>query len=173
MNKLEGLLDIAFDIIIFGSSVKGKVFPRDIDVVIIADSSKRKIILTRITELNLKNLDFEILSPESLRKNPSLSFSLYHEGISLKFGEISALFGLKSGVLYSYKLKGKTKSEKNRFILSLKQFIIDNKGVKFGSSNIFILTKFSSECEDFLKLWKVSYIPIKLFVPFSQFKKIR
>ena len=123
-NIIKDNKEEILDIVLFGSSVKGKENPKDIDLLIIY---KTKI----NSELNYKiKKEFEILDFETdlVAKNYSGLFessftareSYLSEGYSLlnkKF--IAGGFGFKPMVLFRYDIKNFNKSQRMRFYYSL------------------------------------------------------
>ena len=111
------------DILLFGSAVKGKEFPKDIDICIIF----RKEILDEIikdVKDKLKEFDVHISSltvDNFFLKPHSLTKTLLVEGKSI-FTNKSFIqnFGFSSYVLYSYDLSKLKASEKVRFVYLMK-----------------------------------------------------
>ena len=85
------------DIIIFGSAVKGKILPRDIDIAII---TKKEI------KVNISGFHISILKPEDFFvKVPSIVHTLLREGYSLKNEKsFSEVYNFSSRVLFKYDL---------------------------------------------------------------------
>ena len=145
------MLDDAIDIIVFGSYVKGRKFAKDIDIAIIVPESKKIEVLEKLPAV--RNLDIEVLSPDDLERNPLLAFSIFHEGVSLKFGSISKSLGLKPYALYVYSLRGKSKSEKNRFASALSKKRVE----RLAPGVMLVEVSKSSDVEEFLNYWKVPF----------------
>ena len=92
--------DKIFDIVLFGSAVKGKEFISDIDVAVIF-KVKDDFILTKIRSLGV-HADYVLL--DELYKE-SLWKTLIREGVSAVYGKsVSSVFGLKSFGLFTYNL---------------------------------------------------------------------
>ncbi len=105
-NKLKKYLkdkDI-IDIILFGSFVKGKQSPRDIDIAII---TKKDV------QINISGFHVSVLKPEDFFKSLSLINTLFREGYSLKNNKpFSELYKFSSRVLFVYELSGLKPSKK-------------------------------------------------------------
>lgn len=123
-RRLKGtdLSEIA-DILIFGSAVKGKEFPKDIDLCLVFRKKSLDETILNI-EKHLKGLPVHISSltiDNFFTKPRSLIKTLLIEGISL-FGNKPFIrnFGFSSHLLYSYNLSKLRASEKVRFVYLLK-----------------------------------------------------
>jgi len=125
------------DIFLFGSAVKGKEFPQDIDLCIIF---RKKIIDKTIADIEnkLKGLNVHIssLSIDNFFKKPHpLIKTLLIEGVSiLNKKPFAENFGFSAYSLYSYSLSKLKPSKKVRFIYLLK-----------GRNSIGIVKKFDGE----------------------------
>lgn len=123
-KKLNGInLEEIADIFLFGSAVKGKEFPRDIDICIVFRKKISNEIIKEI-ENKLKNFNIHISSlnvDNFFRKPHSLIKTLLVEGISIFNGNpFIQNFGFSSYVLYSYSLLKLKPSEKVKFVYLLK-----------------------------------------------------
>jgi len=125
LQKLKkSLLDIyrknkdkVFDIILFGSAVKGKEFVSDIDVAVVF-KVKEGGVLCKIRSLGL-HADYVLL--DELYKE-SLWKTLIREGVSVVYGKkISSVFGLNSYGLFTYNLtKIKRKARFSQVLMGYK-----------------------------------------------------
>ncbi|MDP1695478.1 MAG: nucleotidyltransferase domain-containing protein [archaeon] len=106
-TKLRSLLSNkeVIDIIVFGSVVKGKAIPRDIDIAII---SEEKI------DASIEGFHVSTLNPSDFFINPpSIATTLLREGYSLKNNKpFSEVLRFKSRILFIYNLNGLTPSKK-------------------------------------------------------------
>jgi predicted nucleotidyltransferase len=93
------------DIIVFGSTVKGKINPKDTDIAIITEKK---------LNINIENFHISIINPRELLVNPiSLSTTLLREGFSIKNNKpLAEALGFKSKMLYTYKLNNLNASKK-------------------------------------------------------------
>lgn len=165
-KKIKGMnLNEVEDIFVFGSAVKGKEFPSDIDLCIVF---KKEISQKTITELQkkLKKIDTHIsaLTIDDFFKKPhTLAKTLLVEGISI-FNKkpFAANFGFNSFALYSYDLSGLKPTDKVRFVQLLKgrkeEGIIKKLGGEWIANSCFLIpiTK-DNETQTILKKWAVPY----------------
>ena len=97
-NKLKKYLKDKeiLDIIVFGSAVKGKAFPGDIDIAVI----------TNKTSIEISGFHASILNPKDFFINPpSLIHTLLREGYSLKNKcSFSQIYKFSNKVLFKYEL---------------------------------------------------------------------
>ena len=99
-----------YDVVLFGSFVKGKSMPKDIDVAII--SEKKNFVL--------KGFHVSILSVSDFFKPLSLVNTLFREGYSLKKNKSFAeVYGFKNKCLFRYELKNLSASKKVRAVKAL------------------------------------------------------
>ena len=125
--KRDGVVDI----VLFGSFVKGKALPKDVDIVVIGE--KIKIEGFHVSYLSLE--DFLI-------KPPMLVKTILKEGYSLKYDKpFSARFGYLSRSLYKYDLKGMDASSKVKivnFLRGEKGLVIERKG-EWIANQVFVV----------------------------------
>ncbi len=170
--KNKGILDI----ILFGSLVRGKVKPNDVDVVIIFKNKADKNLEYKIKG-ELENY-FNNLSLISKTMNGLLhpSFdardSIFFEGISLLFNDkISERYGLSSLGMFKYSFKNWSQLEKTKFYYAL-----NGRGGKKGVLRILNCIKISDnlilaplekieEMKEFLESWEISYAYIPILLP--------
>ena len=166
---LRPLLPEVIDILVFGSSVKGKLFPRDVDVAVLVEEDQRQNVADRLRAMTLPpGFEVEFLTPASLEQNPLLALSLFHEGVSLKFGRFAEAVGLAPGCFYFYRLAGKTKSEKNRFLHALNRMVQDRKMFKMTAAVVFVPVDAVSEFDSFLAHWQVENSSVRVLLPRPQ-----
>lgn len=166
------------DIILFGSYVKGKEKPNDIDLLILYSPKTKDIIeinykIRKELEKVSKNIEVigkfysELFSSEFLARESILS-----EGFSLsnqKF--LSECFGYKNLILFKYYLKEMNKSERMRFYYSLygrgneKGLLEKNQSYKFSETVILAPLENSEVIKDFLEKWKIEYIEFPILIP--------
>jgi predicted nucleotidyltransferase len=126
-RRLRSFLDekLLVDIFLFGSALKGKRKPGDIDVIALfreKDFERIEDIIYSIKkscESEGIRLHIEPLTVDGMLSEPVYA-SILHEGFSIRHGRnVSQLMGLISATLFSYSLEGKTSSEKVRFSYAL------------------------------------------------------
>lgn len=147
------------DFILFGSNLKGKSRPRDLDIAIVVKGedidldtlSKIRSEVKRIIE----TVDTEIVSVQDLYLT-KFGFNILTEGYSVREGRfIYKTLDLKPFNIYHYSLKKLSKSKKPAFSRALKTLVKDKKGDKLGRGVVKVSKKNSGEIEDFLKDWDV------------------
>ena len=170
-NKEETILDI----IVFGSSVKGKEKPNDIDLLVLFKDKKDLDTSYKLKKLLEKNFSINI---EIVSKSYSGLFSpsfkareaIIAEGYSIiQSKKLSEGFGYNSLMLFRYSLKGFNKSQRMRFYYSLYGRTKDQKGIlkelkakKFLESVILCPIENTEKIKEFFDIWKISveYFPI-------------
>lgn len=158
-----------FDIVLYGSSVKSSVSPKDIDIAVIFKEGNLKERLSKIQEIKKKiktdkNIDIKgILLEELFQKEFFGRSGILLEGISLFDGKsIASKLSFQGVVIFMYNMKDKNHTQKVKFnyILSgrsdegvIKK--LDGKHISPGVVQIPI--KNSLEFEDVLKMHKINY----------------
>ncbi len=121
------------DIFVFGSSVKGKALPRDIDLLVVfQDTVPAEKLLDIEMKLRDTGYDAVCVSYNHLFKEEHLLSTVLFEGISMKAGSrVSSRAGFSSVVLFVYrhKLPGTQRVRFFRAIKSLKTAKFLGKGV--------------------------------------------
>jgi predicted nucleotidyltransferase len=179
MSKINGIIkenrDEILDIVLFGSSVKGKEKPRDIDLLVIYKSKIN-------TELNYKiKKEFEILgievdlvskSYEGLFNSSFLARESYlSEGYSLiqrKF--IADGLGFKPMALFRYDLRHFNKSQRMRFYYSLygrnaEGMLKKLRLYKFSERIILAPVEESEKVKEYLNSWNIKYLDVPILIP--------
>ncbi len=159
------------DVIIFGSSVRGKSTPRDIDLCIILHDHQEKKALDLIHSLSQKidkkgvKFQINILTEKTFFSGEnSLVKTLFQEGFSvIKNKPFATLYGLSSQSLLVYSLVGFSGSQRVRFhyllrgrsgqpgILSKLHSELVNDGV------ISVPTEYEDEWREIFQQWGVQY----------------
>ncbi len=125
------------DIIVFGSTIKGKSLPKDTDIAIITEKN---------TRISIPEFHVSILNLKDFFSNPpSLINTLLREGYSLKRNKFfSEIYGFTPRVIYNYKLTSLNLSTKVKIVNFLRGkskqqgLVQQNKG-KWLANNIFII----------------------------------
>ncbi len=159
-----------FDVILFGSFVRGKSLPNDIDLcILIKDSDEKKTLdlvdsLAQVLKYSKFKFQINILTSSDFTRGNSLAKTLLNEGFSVKKGKkFAEIFGFKNQSLFTYSLKNFNDSErvKLHYLLNgrsgARGILKEIKGCLIGKGAIIVPT----ENEDFLKevfdKWKVNY----------------
>jgi len=159
-----------FDIVLYGSSVKSKEEPRDIDILMvfkekslnerleIAHSFKQKI------KKKIKNPDVKTINLiELFDSNFSARQGIFTEGYSLIDNlPFSLKIGFRGFALFTYSLKNLSHNEKTRFTYSLigrndEGMIKKTNALPLGKGALIVPIEKSIMFEDFLNQWKVNY----------------
>lgn len=152
-NKLKEIIkrkDV-YDIVLFGSSVKGKTSHKDVDIAIISE-----------TEFNLVGFHISNFKPKDFfDRRITLLNTLFREGYSLKFDKsFSELYGFKNKVLFKYELKGLTPSKKVKIVNILKKELVKKNNGEWLANQVFFVPVFKD------------YLIEKFFLNFNvKFKK--
>jgi len=151
IRKLKELLKNKeiIDIIIFGSSTKGKARPQDIDLAVLV-KEKNQLIKLKIQK-SIPKADVILLSLEDLHK--SIFFTLVKEGYSVSKNDyLHNLYHTTPMKLFKYELKKLKPSQKVMFERALKNFMGIN---KLSNRVVLVPLQKSGEFEDFLKHWNI------------------
>lgn len=172
---IEPLLDDSIvDVFLFGSYVKNKSNPSDIDICIVF---KDKIGLNKVhlfeETLSQNNINSHIsflTVSQFFTKMHALSRTQMFEGISLINGESMAeRYGLKSLTMYSYNLNSLSSSDKVRFVYFIrgrnkKKGIIAQLNGKFLSKSCFVVpVQYDAEILQALEQWNIEFTRQKIF----------
>ena len=165
----EGLLDI----LLFGSVVKGKSKPEDIDILLLFSRKTNDKTISEI-ESAFKKLDYkaeitpttysDLLSPTFLPRDTIF------DSISLISGKVFAEgFGYKPFIIFKYSLKEFTNSQRVKFFYTLKgrygKGLLKEMGYRLGKDCFLIFSEKSEEFKRLLDSWKISYQEIETLIP--------
>jgi predicted nucleotidyltransferase len=161
-----------FDMVVYGSFVKSKEEPNDVDVVIIFFNEKLNEMLTIAQEFKskirdrIKNPDVKTINLyELFDRNFLARTGIFTEGYSLLGKEpFPKKMGFDGYVIFSYSLKKLNHNEKTKFTYALigrnkfQKGILENlNALVLGKGAVAIPVENSIFFEDFLKNWKVEY----------------
>ncbi len=134
------------DILIFGSSVKGKIKTKDLDLAILI---KSEININEEIRNIFDKVDINYFKISNY-DNP-LWITLIKEGYSVKHNAyLHEVYRIKPSKLFKYSLKELTNSKKVMFERAIKKFKFIN---KLSNRVVLVPINHSGEFEDFLKLW--------------------
>ena len=155
--KLRNLLRTykeVYDFIIFGSAVKDKLEPRDIDIAIVTEAKKTGLVGEIGLELDkFGKIDLEILNPKEMYAH-KLYYKILLEGFSIKFNKfLNKIMDMKPMSLYSYDLKGMEQTEKAQFNKGLRNVLKETNGKHIGRGALLIPENKTGNLEDFLRRW--------------------
>jgi predicted nucleotidyltransferase len=158
------------DIIIYGSAIRGKDKPKDIDIIIIFDKIEkndyfdipyefRKTLEKHGLKADVKGIYLkEILDTRFLARS-----AILYEGFSLiKNDFFGHLLGFENRSIFIYSLKNLTQSQKIRFLYALNgrgvEGILDQlEGRHIGAGIIFIPIKNAEKFKEFLESWNLEF----------------
>lgn len=146
------------DFIVFGSLVKGKYAPKDIDIALVV--GKKNISLTGEAKEqlgNFSNLDLEMITPEEMYQT-RLGMVLITEGFSIKRNKfLREELGISPMKIYVYEIKSFTQTRKVLFGRGLNLIIKNINGTRLGAGCVMIPISHTAEFEDFLDTWNLKY----------------
>lgn len=144
-NKLKNLFadKEIIDIIIFGSAIKGKLIPRDIDLAVILYKKPSKELLEKVGSIKEFHISL-VTAKEFFINPPSIVHTLIKEGYSMKSKKfISENFGFSNQAMYSYTLTSLSPSDKVKLVNILRgkkgeRGIVESNGGKWIANQVFI-----------------------------------
>ena len=153
------------DIIIFGSAIKGKENPRDVDICVIGEEISASVI--EGIEKKLQD-DIEVHITKTRYRNVledvELWKTLMHEGFSIKRNKyIAELFQMQSFFLFIYSLQSLSVTKKQIFSHALQGTKTNEgilklcKGEKIGRNAVLVPEEKTEEMRAFLETWNVRY----------------
>lgn len=164
------------DIILFGSTIRGKRKPKDIDILILF-KEKENIDLNYELRKSLEkiNLKAEIIG-KTYKNMLSTKFlpreDILSDGFSLILNKkISQAFGYESFIMFKYSLKGFGASKRMMFYYALvgrrdkKGIIQELHGIKFTNAVVLVPLKNSALFEEFLNNWKIKTKKTRILIP--------
>lgn len=147
------------DIIIFGSAVKGKTKPRDIDIALLVKEKDEDLIEKIENDIRKNidyNVDFTVMSIEDVYS--SVWLSLIKEGFSISKGKyLHEIYNIEPCILFKYNLKSLDRVKKVQFDRGLNEILKATKGTRLLRTIVVIPLEESFQFEEFLKTWKLEY----------------
>lgn len=164
--------DELVDIFVFGSFVKGKSQPNDIDICLVFRNDVTLEIVKKIEAILGENYHICFLSADNFFTNPhSLARTLLLEGKSIISGKNFAdSFGLRAEILYSYNLSAESPSKKVRFVYLLRgrgssEGLVKKWKGEFISNNAFLVpVDKDNEVLKVFEMWKVKFSRKKIML---------
>jgi len=154
------------DVLIFGSTVRGKQTPSDLDVCVIWKGRKRAV------PGAISKTYAELFSPDFLAREDVLS-----DAFSLRLNKrLAEAFGYDSFVGFMYSLRRKDYNERARFHNALRNISKELEILRFKGFAL-VPVAVSEKFKDFLEYWKVPFRETRILFPkqeyeFLQGKKI-
>lgn len=164
------------DVILFGSSVRGKEKPKDIDILVLYKDKKdidlsyelKKKVGKKGFEVDIINKTYKELFEESFKAREAV----LSEGYSLVYGKfLSEGLGYMNLVLFKYELKGFSKSDRMRFYYSLygrngaKGILKELNSKKFSETVLFCPVGNAERMKEYLGNWKIKFIEFPIMIP--------
>lgn len=140
------------DIIIFGSFIKDKFQPKDIDIAII--TPKRNLsLIGEISSQLPEEIDIENLLSNQIYKT-KVGMSIISEGFSIKENKfLRDIMGIVPKKIYTYEIKKLGASQKRSFNRALKDQLNKTKGKRLGAGCVMIPIEKTGGFEEFLEHW--------------------
>lgn len=164
-NKLKPLFleKEIIEIIVFGSAIKGKPSPGDIDIAIILHEKPSQQLLKKIS--SFKEFHISILTAkEFLVNSPSIVHTLIREGYGLKNNKFLAEnFRFSNKILYNYSLTSFPASMKVKIVNILRgkkgeKGIVENNEGKWLANQVFIVPINSEKLfEEFFNKFSIKF----------------
>ncbi len=178
-NKIKNLLENdknLVDIIIFGSFVRGKQQPNDIDILILFKSKVDKNVEYSIRkELDKYYNNINVLSKTEktlLDAGFDARESILFEGESILTGKnIAENYGFSRFAGFKYSFKGWTNLQKTKFYYALngreknRGITKELDAIKLSDSFIIVPIHNMELFKNFLDHWKITYLYIPLIIP--------
>ena len=164
------------DIILFGSIIKGKEKPKDVDIIIIFKDKNNLDISYELRKSLEKNIKIPIevnskIYSELFETNFQAREAILVEGYSL-LNKINLAdgFGFKSMAMFMYKLINKTKSERMRFYYSLygrntEGILKKLKAIKYTDTIILVPIENKETMKEYLNNWNIEFKETSLLLP--------
>ncbi|HLC70630.1 MAG TPA: nucleotidyltransferase domain-containing protein [Candidatus Nanoarchaeia archaeon] len=176
LRKIVELKKEVEDIIVFGSVVRGKEKPGDIDLIVIFKNKVIKEIEYQIRkEIEKKYEKVSIISKTSATIfDPAFDAreSILFEGKSLlKDKNIAEQYGYNSVGMFKYNFHGWSKLQKLKYYYALngrdtqKGILLEVGGIKLGDGIVLVPLHKVEAFRSFLEFWKVEYQYIPVLIP--------
>lgn len=157
LRKILKRYDLIEDIIIFGSFVKARTTPKDIDLAFIVKEKDTKLVHEIKKELIVSKAHLEFIKSDDVYSS-QLFLSLINEGFSVrKDSFLRHKLKIRPMRLYAYDLKHLNKSKKTLFGIALKKTLKKIKGEKISVGAVLVPISQTSYFEDFLEVWGMKY----------------
>jgi predicted nucleotidyltransferase len=144
------------DIVVFGSFVKDKFQPNDIDLAVISEE-KSIYFAGKISSELPKNAHMELLSSKQIYQT-RVGISIILEGFSIKHNKfLRDILGISPKKIYVYEIRNLKPSEKRQFNRALLEHLKTTRGDKLGAGSVMIPTEKSGFFDDFLERWNLKF----------------
>jgi len=164
------------DIILFGSIVRGKKKPADIDILLIFKNQENSELTYQLTKIfEGHNLNSELTSityQEMFDINFLPRESILSEGYSLITDKkLSESFGFQTFIMFIYSQKGFSQTKRMKFHYALNGrnknpgILKQMNAVKLADTVVLVPLENSEEFKSFLSLWGISFKNFNVLIP--------
>jgi predicted nucleotidyltransferase len=168
------LKDSVTDIFIIGSSLKNKLSPNDLDILVLFKDKIMKDVEERLFNIKedlgfIKSVHIEPIFVDSMFKE-SIFLTAIHEGFSIKENKfVHELLKMDAYCIFSYSLENLSKIDKVRFAQALygrkkDGLLYKEKAVYLGQGSFMVLVDKEEIFKELFKEWKVNYDRRKAFI---------
>jgi len=141
------------DIIIFGSFVKEKYEPNDIDIALLMHEKNYNIAQEIKKNLGSVPIHITVILFKELYTEP-LWKNILAEGFSIKKNKyLKDIVNIKPVMIYSYQIDAMTPTEKTQFNRGLKEIMEVTGSFKTGSGSVIVPENRIGQMNDFFKTW--------------------
>ncbi len=181
LKKIEQKYPELVDVLVFGSVVRGKVHPTDVDILVlfkrIVDKSVEYVV-RKVLERYIQNISI-ISKVERAVCDATFDAreSVLFEAKSLLTGKNRAQeYGFSSFGMFKYGFGRWSTLQKTKFYYALNgrgtRGIIDTvQGIKLADSVIIVPLEFVEEFRRFLERWKIEFVYVPMIIPTRMGKK--
>lgn len=169
--------DVLLDIMLFGSTMRGKDNPNDLDLLIL-HKGDADLDLSYELKKKLKQFGFDAeITDKAYRELFNGAFkareAILSEGYSLVYDSfVSNGLGYMNLILFRYDIKELSKSDRMRFYYSLYGRTADQKGIlketeaiKFSERVILCPVKNAERIKEYLEKWKIKFLEFPILIP--------
>lgn len=173
----KGHLTLLVDIVLFGSFVRGKAHPNDLDILLIFTSKVDKEVeyaFRKMLQNRFPAFEISIISKtQATWKEDSFSArdSIFFEGVSLlRNCTLASEYGQTSFGLFLYNIKDFTNTQRTRFYYALNGressgMIKEFEGMRFSHNQILVPVRTIELAKEFFTHWKVEFDIVPLLLP--------
>ena len=159
-NLKSHIKDNVVDLIFFGSFVKGKHRPEDLDVaIVVKDENDLELdtvsAIREILREEFQDPDTEVIEAQDIYST-DIGLSIILEGYSVDNSDfLREVLGVRPYNIYQYSLEKLTRSKKSSFNRSLRKLLDDIGGEKIGRGAVKVPRGESGRMEDVFKRWEI------------------
>ncbi len=178
IQKLRNILkneikENIIDIFIIGSSLKNKIMPRDLDIIVMFREKDLKNAEEKLFEIKEKGdipkIHIEpVFADDILAEN--IALTIMHEGFSIKRNKfLSEFIKIKPYSIFSFNLENLSRVDKVRFAQSLygrkkDGLLYSESGISLGHGSFMTPVEKEEIFKELMKTWKIDYKYKKAFV---------